>query len=102
MQGKHAARGAAAGPAAPAALSSSEPLARLAGPDASATELASEPPGPQLGELDAQDRTALELGAGNGQADEEEDDPWNIPASHEVLLQGRPLLASGAQATHAL
>ena len=48
-------------------------------------------PGPQLGELDADDRTALELGSGPGEADEA-DDPWHIPASHEVLLQGRPLL----------
>ena len=50
-------------------------------------ELASDAPGPQLGDLTAPDRAGLEDGQGLGEADAE-DDPWQIPASHEVLLQG--------------
>ena len=94
--GKHVARKAAA-PAQANGHASSQAagpdLARLAAPDSSATELASEPghEGPLLAELGTQDRTEVQLGSGSGEADEE-DDPWHIPASHEVLLQGRPPL----------
>lgn len=95
--GKHTARKAGQQPGASAEQQNgmAEALARLQAPDTSASDLATEVPGPQLGELDAVDRTDVELGAGPGEVDEE-DDPWHIPASHEVLLQGRPLLAQHA------
>ena len=70
------------------ALLQAEPdFDRLRQDAAAAMELASDAPGPQLAELSGLDRAELDGGQGQGEADAE-DDPWQIPASHEVLLQG--------------
>ena len=90
-QGLHAPRAkqaaAAVGPRDAAALQAEPALGRLQQEASAAVELASEAPGPQLADLAGSDRPGLEAGAGLGE-DEVEDDPWQIPASHEVLLQG--------------